>query len=307
MKLISHNFFLKIITFLWSIFPLNSTRDLLLFLAQKIAINNFIYIFSSKFGPKISLTFPSDISWLKYSLERNYEKSSIKFINKFSKDINGVFFDVGSNIGWFSVHMLYFNNKNIVHSFEPQNLICKKLAKNIEINGFENRSIINQFGLSSNDNKKINIYNMPKDPHGHAFLENKDGAEIIESIELKTLDNYVISNIVENIKFIKIDVEGHELDVLLGAKSIIKFHEPIIMFEAKSSTGKISKSFQEIYKLINSLNKNYVLYKVPDYKGQITKVISFEINDKLDDVLINYTNLLFVPKKYLNNIHRWIY
>ena len=77
------------------------------------------------------------------------------------------------------------------------------------------------------------------------------------------------------------------------------------MFEAKSSTGKISSSFQEIYKLINSVNENYVLYKIPDYKGQITKVTSFVTNDKLDDVLINYTNLLFVPNKYLNNIHHW--
>lgn len=306
MKPFIYILFLKIITFLWSFFPLNSTRDFLLFLAQKIARNNFFHIFSSKFGPKISLSFPSDISWLKYSLERNYEKSSINFLYKFSKDVNGVFIDVGSNIGWFSVHMLYFNNKNIVHSFEPQNLICKKLIKNIEINGFENRSIINNHGLSSADNKNVNIYNMPNNPHGHAFLENKDGAEIIDSIELKTLDNYVESNVVNNIKFIKIDVEGHELDVLLGAKWIIKFHEPIIMFEAKSSSGKISTSFQEIYKFIKSVDERYVLYKIPDYKGHITKVTSVGTNDKLDDVLINYTNLLFVPNKYLNSMHRWI-
>lgn len=305
MKIIFYTFFLKFITFLWRIFPLNLIRDFLLHLAKKFANNNFNYIFRSKYGPKISLSFPSDISWLKYSLERNYENFSIKFIKKFSRDINGIFFDVGSNIGWFSVHMLYFNNENIVYSFEPQKSICEKLINNIKVNGFKNRSIVNQFGLSSVDNKKINIYNIPNDPHGHAFLEYREGAEIIDSIELKTLDNYAESNFIENIKFIKIDVEGHELDVLIGAKKIIKLHEPIIMFEAKIN-GKISDSFKEICNFIHSVNNGYELYKIPEFKGHILKVDILVSNNNIEEDFKNYTNLLFVPNKYLNTIHRWI-
>jgi FkbM family methyltransferase len=304
-KQIFYIYFLRFITFLWSIFLFNSIRDFLLYLAKIIAKNRFNYIFRSKFGAKISLSFPSDISWLKYSLERNYENFSIKFIKNFSEDFNGVFFDIGSNIGWFSVHMLAFNCKNIVYSFEPQKSIYQKLIKNIEINDFKNRSIVNQCGLSSLDNKKINIYNMPNDPHGHAFLEHRQGAEIIDSIELKTLDNYVESNFISNIKFIKIDVEGHELDVLLGAKKVIKSQEPMILFEAKIN-GKISDSFKEIYNLIKSIDENYELYRIPEFRGRISKVNSIDSNSNLEEHLNNYTNLLFVPNKYLNSIHKWI-
>jgi FkbM family methyltransferase len=201
--------------------------------------------------------------------------------------------------------MLAFNCKNIVYSFEPQKSIYQKLIKNIEINDFKNRSIVNQCGLSSLDNKKINIYNMPNDPHGHAFLEHRQGAEIIDSIELKTLDNYVESNFISNIKFIKIDVEGHELDVLLGAKKVIKSQEPMILFEAKIN-GKISDSFKEIYNLIKSIDENYELYRIPEFRGRISKVNSIDSNSNLEEHLNNYTNLLFVPNKYLNSIHKWI-
>jgi FkbM family methyltransferase len=300
-----YTYFLRFITFLWSIFILNATRNFLLFFAQKIADNRFNYIFKTKFGPMISLSFPSDNSWLKYSLERNYENFSIKFIKKFSEDFNGVFFDIGSNIGWFSVHMLSFNNKNIVHSFEPQKSIYEKLVKNIEINGYKNRSIVNQIGLSSVDNTKINIYNMPNDPHGHAFLEHRQGAEIIDSIQLKTLDNYVHSNFINNIKLIKIDVEGHELEVLLGAKKVIKSQEPIILFEAKIN-GKICDSFKEICKLIKAIDENYELYKIPEFRGKILKVNSLDINSNIEEELKNYTNLLFIPNKYIYSLDRLI-
>jgi FkbM family methyltransferase len=289
---------LRLLSFLWNVIPINMLKDFFLFIATKAANENFIYQFTAKDGPILTLSLPEDVSWIKYALSREYEKCSILFLNKFASNFPGTYIDVGSNIGWFSLCMLYFNNDNIVHSFEPQTKIYSRLVKNISLNNFSNRSFVNRIGLSSGLSQKINIYNMPNDPHGHAFVDFKDGAEVIDVIELRSLDNYVHEREIENVKFIKIDVEGHELDVLKGAINVIRSSNPIIMFEVKIN-GRITNSFYEIFNLIILYNRDYKLYKIPEFKGNIVEVNNIDSLSNLEEELQNYTNLLFISDKYL--------
>jgi FkbM family methyltransferase len=295
---------LRILSFLWEIFPVNSFKDFLLLIANKIASQDFIYQFTSKDGPIVTLSLPEDISWIKYALSREYEKCSILFLKKFALNFPGTYIDVGSNIGWFSLCMLYSNEDNIVHSFEPQSRIYDRLVKNISINNFSDRIVANKVGLSSGFSDKKNIYNMPNDPHGHAFVEFKEGAEVIDIIELWSMDYYIDKEKIRDLKFIKIDVEGHELDVIKGSLNSIQSWSPVIMFEAKIN-GRITNRFYEIFNLVTSINGNYKLYKIPEFKGKIIEVKNLDSRCNLEDELLNYTNLLFVSNKYLPHLTSW--
>lgn len=67
---------------------------------------------------------------------------------------------------------------------------------------------------------------------GHATIETANGLDDFDSVErvsvdMKTLDSFNL----ENIGFIKIDVEGHELSVLKGAEQLIMRDRPILLIE----------------------------------------------------------------------------
>jgi FkbM family methyltransferase len=291
---------LRILSVLWDLVKFNFLKDGLLSIGRSIANRNFIYTFRIKRGPKFGVHFPDDISWLKYALCREYENYSLSFLRQFAKKFPGTYIDVGSNIGWFSTCMLYFNNKNVVHAFEPQKSVFKRLLGNVELNHFSNRLIANNIGLSSDLKSSIQIFNMPDDPHGHAFLEFKPGSVAVDKIELWSLDYYVDFKRLSDLKFIKVDVEGHELDVFKGATKTISRFKPVVMFEVKVN-GLITDRLHSIIEIFLSCDRDYKLFKIPEFKGQIVEVLIDDLSYHED--FRNYTNVMFVHKSIRENFN----
>ena len=137
---------------------------------------------------------------------------------------NSTALDVGANIG---NHALYFSDYfEKVYCFEPNQEVYRLLTLNAEQAG--NLTCLN-VGLS-NENKKSYL-NVKKTNIGASSVSKKSGNNSQE-IELKSLDSLLIK---ERIKLIKIDVEGHEYQVLSGAKNLILENQPIILFEQHNS------------------------------------------------------------------------
>ncbi len=137
--------------------------------------------------------------------KRFYEQKFLDYIKK--QNLCGVYLDVGANIGNHSVYFAKFTPAEKVISLElvPNNYAI--LKKNINSNKLSKKVIVLNNAAGSKKGLvsfKIN----PKDELG--------GAKVIagKDIEQITLDEYVGENIVA----IKIDVEGAEKDVLVGAK-----------------------------------------------------------------------------------------
>lgn len=129
--------------------------------------------------------------------------------------------DVGSNIG---NHTLYFSRFfKKVFSFEA------------------NKDIFQVLNLNVRSKKNVKVYNYAiSDQNKKAFLDidisNISGSGLSnniinfkQNIICRKLDNLFKSK--KNIQLIKIDVEGKELQVLLGAKNILFYNRPIILFE----------------------------------------------------------------------------
>jgi FkbM family methyltransferase len=122
---------------------------------------------------------------------------------------------------------LYFDKyfKNI-YSFEPHPLTFKLLE--INTNYKSNIKIFN-FGLSEQEKKTSVIIKSQNNIGGEDYKENNNNGKIKEDVFIKNFDE--IYNFKNQISFIKIDVEGNELDVLKSMNKNLKNNQAIILLE----------------------------------------------------------------------------
>src|SRR5207248_6020028 len=127
--------------------------------------------------------------------------------------------DIGANIG---NHGLYFSDYfKKVRCVEPSRRIFSVLKLNSEI---VTNIECHNFGLSSSD--RIASLRSDATNIGSGAVDDTLDA-VAEQIVLKRLDAVDFGT--EEIKLLKIDVEGHEYDALKGARGTISKHAPIIL------------------------------------------------------------------------------
>lgn len=158
--------------------------------------------------------------------------------------------EIGANIG---THTQIFSSlvgqNGLVLAFEPQHIVFQTLCANLAINSISNVYAY-QSALSYEDGSVFipNLdYNQRNNYGGISLDSLKKGIKV----KKEKLDNYLSS--LDKLQFIKIDVEGMEIDVLKGAKNIISTFKPIMYIE----NDRIEKS-QELIELLFSYN--YDLY-----------------------------------------------
>jgi FkbM family methyltransferase len=158
--------------------------------------------------------------------EKNFIDWSIE--NFVTPDKNCI--DIGAHIGWYSVNLA--KKAKHVYSFECSPKSFNYLCANIALNKIDYKVTKYNSALSSIDGLTDYFIRDPKDGGGNGISKfNYDNINNTNTIKvpMKTLDSYDI----KNVNFIKIDVEGHELDVLKGSvQTIINNNYPKILFES---------------------------------------------------------------------------
>ena len=191
------------------------------------------------------------------SIKTNYDQE-ITLLNKvINKDLESI--DVGVYRGVYSYQMSKLSSH--VHSFEPNPLIypyleknLKKIIKNMTLYNIAlsdkseivDLKIPNRFKTSNKNNHEERFKLGLATIHNENLLENNNYS--LFKVRSEKLDN-LIKN--ENIGFIKIDVEGHEKSVLVGAEKIIKKCKPnlLVEIEERHTNNKV----QNIVNFINDL------------------------------------------------------
>tara|TARA_R110000823_G_scaffold204449_1_gene335429 strand:+ start:169 stop:825 length:657 start_codon:yes stop_codon:yes gene_type:complete len=142
-------------------------------------------------------------------------------------DPNKNVIDIGGCVGVMSMIMSKITNKN-VYTYEPNPASFNLLENNIKNNGIKNVKVFN-LGIGHTLKKTKIIFSHP-DNIGQTMLgitekhlEDSDGVDV-NLIKLDDID-------VDNIGFIKIDVEGYELEVLRSGEKFFKKHDPIVCIE----------------------------------------------------------------------------
>jgi FkbM family methyltransferase len=168
----------------------------------------------------------------------------------------GVFVDVGANIGHLSINVAK-NPKTKVYSFEPEASNIKVFEKNISLNHLKNISLIKK-GLSDEEGF-FDFYVLGENSGGNSLLDTKKGGRKVK-IPVTTLDVFYKENKIERLDFLKIDVEGAEIKVLNGGKKTLKKFKPKIIFESwdEKSLEKVKEFLfplgYEIKKIDNANN-----------------------------------------------------
>jgi len=139
--------------------------------------------------------------------------------------------DVGANIGNHTLYFAQFFNQ--VYSIEPHPEIFELLKFNVR--KYNNVKVF-QFGLS-NKNDEMIIATDQDTSYGSSSLRNKVNSKFEKdaddfNVQVKKFDDFFNQiNEENNISFIKLDVENHELQALQGMKKTLKQNSPIICFE----------------------------------------------------------------------------
>ena len=176
------------------------------------------------------------------SIEKIYEINVIKKLLKFNYSKH-TFVDVGAHIGFYSILYSYFF-KN-VYAFEPSIFQSQYLKHNQKINKIKNLKIFS-LGLGDKNIKK-KLFVMGRSGGNNTFINDNIrnfNPMFSYDVKLNKLDMFEL----ENVSLIKIDVEGFELKVILGALSTIKRCKPIIIVEI--SNQNTSKKLIQILKKI---------------------------------------------------------
>ncbi len=161
--------------------------------------------------------------WLLYFGIDNQNKQNI-----YKKIQNGfVVFDVGSNIGEVLFNMAKVNPDGKIYGFEPVQSTFEKLSKNVSLNPFQNISIKR---LALSDKNEI-VYYQSKQGHSGGTMMSKSPSADSDFIEAIKLDDFVQNNAIQQIDFIKVDIEGFEMNFLMGAIESIQKFKPLLFME----------------------------------------------------------------------------
>ena len=173
------------------------------------------------------LLFP-EISVAKWFYEGGIaERLLINWVTETFISPDKVFIDIGAHVGTYA----WTCGKKAQHTyaFECSPKTFCYLAANVALQGLEHRITVYPFALGSIEGN-VEYYIRSEDVGGNGikFLSEADKTRETISVMEKTLDSFKL----KNVGFIKIDVEGVELEVLRGAEDTLRQNGyPKILFE----------------------------------------------------------------------------
>lgn len=254
--------------------------------------------------PKLNLLIYNNINFFKIFLPHEKDYYGLKLLLK--NKINNSIIDVGGNLGISSMGFRKLGFDNKIYIFEPNKFIFKNYIKSKLLKNYQNIYAFN-YALGNKNDKKDFFYPYYKKKCIHYFcsfdreylknsikitFKNKQIQILKDPISIKKYDDLKIKCIP---KFIKIDVEGYDLEVILGMNKTINKYKPIILVEFNKN------NFFQIKKKLKQYKPWVYFYKYNKFKLFNRKMVDNEIarTNKLN--LMSIRNVFFIPK-----LNKWI-
>ena len=256
-------------------------RDLLLYL--KVLIEKDSYVKKDILGESITFFSPNEL--IKWRLDTFFTKEpeTLSWIDNFEKKNKIIFWDIGANIGLYSIYASLKHSDIQVISFEPSTSNLRTLSRNISINNLDKKITISQLPLSnlSFETKTLNETNFLE-----GYSQNTFGPEInFEGKKMNISNKYKIlgtsvdyltnNNILNFPNYIKIDVDGIEHLIMKGSiKTLNNEKLKSILVEINEN---YSEQYTEILKIMEKsgfrcINKNRA---EEFYKGRYNKTFNY--------------------------------
>lgn len=221
-------------------------------------------------------------------------------ITKFTKMYNEIYhikniIDIGANFGY---HTILFSREcsENVYAFEPQLQNYELLEDNVKNNDIKNAILSNYACGDENCEVKMPFFNKTNTINMGDITPNLNCVDndfrVTKSI---ILDEYGFPS---KIDLIKIDVQGWEKKVLIGANELLKTHKPTLIVEFEHfQLSKTGSTCKELFNFIR--NQNYYIFYL-DYSYPSDHVCVH--NDNLTEFRLKFKNNIF-PHTQNNNIN----
>ncbi len=217
-----------------------------------------------------------------------YEDTEIDLF-KANVSSGDVVFDVGGNVGLYSIAAARIAKSVNVFTFEPVPDTLKELRSNVVKNKVENQVKIIPKALSS----KAGTMYITTEYHSSNYITNANSEQQKTMIRVTTIDNFAKQEKIKRIDMIKMDIEGHELEALKGAQRSIERFRPKILIEIYENKTEFNDrqmaNASEIFTFLAQFGYEYVIV------GDNGKVISNP--NKARKFSKSYHNYLFYCDK----------
>lgn len=222
-----------------------------LFFSSKVFYNFNKLLYNLSLRGLGVLNFESD----KISGENAFIKDYLSIINK------GVIFDVGANVGNYSKNLRISNPRVKIYSFEPHPITFERLRENtkaLNINIFNmalgaEEGILKLYDYADNDGSShASLYREVIETIHHAKA-------VVHEVNVITLEAFANENNINRVNLLKIDTEGHELEVLKGFEKFIRDDKvDLIHFEFNEMNVASRVFFKDFWDFL----PNYDFYRM---------------------------------------------
>ncbi len=166
-----------------------------------------------------------------------YEHADIlRFIDLIHRN-NGTFFDVGANMGIYSLLACKWGQFTSIVAVEPSKREVTILEHNFKLNRLRHYTIVQAAASNKNGTAMLNIadrFHRGENTLGpFVYSTTKLAARI--PVPTKTLDQIAMRLCIAKVTLIKVDTDGHEYQVIRGGEKIIKRDRPFLLVEFPST------------------------------------------------------------------------
>ena len=178
------------------------------------------------------------INGITYELDlREVIDSSLYFTSTYEVKIDQLFdkyvkpaftvVDIGANVGLHTLHSaLLTGAEGLVLAIEPSIWAIRKLSRNLELNPrLSDQVSVLQCALGDKEERRTNLH------FQSSYLLTGKNEATPEIIDVLTLDSIMENKNLQKVDLVKIDVDGHELHILRGAKNMLSTSKPVLIVE----------------------------------------------------------------------------
>lgn len=207
---------------------------------------------------KFKFYTPNQITKWRIDTLFSKEPDTIKWIKNFKDNNKIIFWDIGANIGLYSIYAAIIHNNISVVSFEPSTSNLRILSRNLSLNNLNDKISIHQMPLSDKKNQymlmnesefiegwSMNAFGSSTDYEGKDFTP-KQSYKVFGT----NIDTLIQDGILGEPKYLKIDVDGIEHKILSGGFNLLQRNS------IKSILIELNENYKEQFNSVIKIMKN---------------------------------------------------
>jgi FkbM family methyltransferase len=149
-----------------------------------------------------------------------------------------IFIDIGAHVGWYTLRAARaVGPTGLVIAFEPDPVNRHQLEKNLSLNQVSNCEVVSLAAWSRSGQVR---WCSAQEPVWHR-IDEREGSGVIEATRV---DDLVARRSLQRVDWIKMDIEGGEVEALKGAADTLDRFRPALFIEVHGTLGHLRELLQ---------------------------------------------------------------